>query len=300
MDEYFQPPPPVQAPPPAQKGNKTLLYVGIGCGALIFIGLIAGGLFAWYATQKAMEFADNPAYGTLRLAVAANPELETVSADAATGTITVRDKKTGKIETLTIDSMQDGKLVIAGGDGSKMVFAGGENGQGELVITGKNGEKLVAKGGPGGGSVVVTGQNGEVQAQAQAVGDQIKIDTPAQGDQPAGTVVLGAPGAGGPSLPQWVPPYPGAAPVEGGSLITTSGDQTSGTFSYKTADSPTKVFTTYADALAKAGLAVKTKMETGDGGLLVAASADEKRQVTVTIGKDDAGTVIGLIFTAKP
>jgi len=38
------------------------------------------------------------------MTVAANPDLETVSNDDSTGTIVVRDKKSGKISTMRVDS----------------------------------------------------------------------------------------------------------------------------------------------------------------------------------------------------
>ncbi len=245
----------------------------------------------------------------------ASPELESVSSDAEAGTITVLDKRTGKTTTLTVNSMKDGKLTIEA-DGSKIEMAGGQNGEGQMVIRGKNGETVVATGGPGGGSLVVTGADGKVQVNAQGgPAGQVAVQAGGaepnpndQGEEPAAaaaaaganTVRIGAAGAGGPQMPAWVPSYPGATPNEGGGMVSTSGTETTGAFGFVSADAPGKIVATYAQLLPKSGLVVQSKMEMGEGGLVVAATADGKRQVTVTIGSQDGKSQIALMFVEKP
>lgn len=307
---------PQYSAPKSNSSSNAVKVIAIGCGGLLLLGLIAGGIFTWYAAKKAKEFAENPAYGSLKLAVMANPDLESVSSDAAAGTITVLDKRTGKTTTLTVNSMQDGKLTIEA-DGSKIEMAGGQNGQGQMVIRGKNGETMVATGGPGGGSLVVTGADGKVQVNAQggpagqvavqAAGNPAEPNDPPEEGQGAvavaaggNTVRIGAAGSGGPQMPAWVPTYPGATPNEGGGMVNTSGAETTGAFGFVTADPPNKVVASYAELLPKSGLVVQSKAEMGAGGLVVAASEDGKRQVTVTIGSQDGKTQIALMFVEKP
>lgn len=319
MDDY-QPndaPAPQYSAPKSNSSNTAVKVIAIGCGGLLLLGLIAGGIFTWYAAKKAKEFVENPAYGSLKLAVMASPELESVSSDAEAGTITVLDKRTGKTTTLTVNSMKDGKLTIEA-DGSKIEMAGGQNGEGQMVIRGKNGETVVATGGPGGGSLVVTGADGKVQVNAQggpagqvavqAGGDAPEPNAPAEegGGQGAAavaaggnTVRVGAAGGGGPQMPAWVPSYPGATPDEGGGMVSTTGAETTGAFGFVTTDPPNKVVASYAELLPKSGLAVQSKMEMGEGGLVVATSADGKRQVTVTISSQDGKTQIAVMFVAK-
>ncbi|MBI5607585.1 MAG: hypothetical protein HY902_01745 [Deltaproteobacteria bacterium] len=295
--------------PTGTSPNNTMKYLAIGCGALLLLGLLAGAVVTWYAAKKATEFAENPGYATLRLAVAANPDLETVSADAKAGTLTVLDKRTGKTTTLTMSSVKDGKLVIEA-DGAKVEMRGGDGGQGEMVVHGKNGEVMVARGGPGGGSVVVTGADGKVQVNAQggpggavqvnAGGEQVKVEG---GEGAGGNAVIQGPEGtaklGNVQVPAWVPVYPGAAPAEGGGMVATTDEGVSGTVPYTTADPVAKVLETYAALLGKGGLPVKQKLQTGDGAMLMAATDDGKRTVTVMLGVDDGKTTIALAFSEK-
>ncbi len=294
---------------PTSNSNNTLKIVAVGCGALLLLGMIAGAIFTWYAAKKAKEFAENPGYATLRLAVAANPDLETVSSDAKAGTIAVLDKRTGKTTTLTMSSVKDGKLVIEA-DGAKVEMNGGPGGQGEMVVHGKNGEVMVARGGPGGGSLVVTGADGKAQVNAQgtpggavqvnAGGEQVKVEggEPAQGQAiykgPEGTAKVG-----GIALPSWVPVYPGAVATEGGGMVAETGEGSSGTVPYTTADGVAKVLETYAGLLTKAGLTVNQKVQTGEGGMLIATSADSKRTVTAMLSVDDGKTTLVLAYSEK-
>lgn len=295
--------------PTTNSSSNTMKYLAIGCGALLLLGLVAGAIVTWYAAKKATEFAENPGYATLRLAVAANPDLETVSADAKAGTMTVLDKRTGKTTTLTMSSVKDGKLVIEA-DGAKVEMAGGPNGQGEMVVHGKNGEVMVARGGPGGGSLVVTGADGKVQVNAQggpggavqvnAGGEQVKVE----GGEAAGGEAIykgpeGTAKVGSVTLPAWVPVYPGATAVENGGMVATTDEGVSGTVPYATTDAPGKVIETYVALLTKAGLAVKQKVETGEGGMVTAMTGDGKRTVTLMLGVDDGKTTMVVSFSEK-
>jgi hypothetical protein len=68
------------------------------------------GLGGFFLMRKAKQagldsglLSSNPAYAAAKLAATMNPDVETVSSDDGRGTITVRDKKTGKTTTLKFD-----------------------------------------------------------------------------------------------------------------------------------------------------------------------------------------------------
>ena len=54
----------------------------------------------------------NPGYATAKLMVTMNPELDTVSSDDSSGTIVVREKKTGKTMTFKFDAEKKSMVVM--------------------------------------------------------------------------------------------------------------------------------------------------------------------------------------------
>jgi len=102
---------PVGAPAPQKSsGAKVLFWIlGIVLG-LILIGFGSCAVIGFYAMHKVKQAgfdADlakkNPALAGAKMAVAMNPDAEIVSSDDSAGTITVRDKKTGKVVTMKFD-----------------------------------------------------------------------------------------------------------------------------------------------------------------------------------------------------
>ena len=130
------------APPPAgpvtvQKSNALIWIVG-GCGGLIVLAAIFGGLTMYYIGHKAKQFANtmekNPALAVAKLVAAVHPDVEVVSTDDAKGTITVRDKKTGKLLTMNLQDAQKGKFVFEQ-DGQKLEMqAHGDGDKGSLEL----------------------------------------------------------------------------------------------------------------------------------------------------------------------
>lgn len=306
MDQRFEPS--GGTPPKSSSGNTAVKVVAIGCGVLLLLGALGGGLATWYMAKKAKDFAANPAYASLRLAVMANKDLETVESDANAGTITVKDKRTGKTNTLTIGSMRDGKLVVAG-DGGEVVLQGGPGG-GEMIVHGKNGEAVVAHGGAEGGSLVVTGPDGGTQALVVAEGGKLQGDSPQgqvvvqQGDNkvevkgPEGTVQMGS-GEGAPQVPAWLPLYPGATRTADGALVSDSESERTGTFALESTDPPGKVLDGWEAQLKGAGLPVRSKIKMDTGGMLMAGTDGGPRTVTLTVSAQDGKTTIGLTFVEK-
>jgi hypothetical protein len=143
-----QPFPPQQSfPPPPQKKSNALVWVLVGCGAFLIIGVIAVVLGGYFFLNKAKEagldpalIEKKPALAVAKMVVAANPDVEMVSVDDEKGLITVRDKKTGETVTVNLEEAESGKITFKGHDKGEEVSleAKGEGEQGSLEI--KTGE----------------------------------------------------------------------------------------------------------------------------------------------------------------
>ena len=98
------------------------------------LAALVGGITMYYVAHKVKQAAHNPALAVTRLLAAANPDVDVVSTDEDKGTITVRDKKTGKTITMNFADAQKGKFVFEQ-DGQKMaVEAHGDGTAGSLEV----------------------------------------------------------------------------------------------------------------------------------------------------------------------
>lgn len=116
------------AMPPVKKSN-TLLWVLGGCGTFIILVIICVVGFGFYVAHKAKQagidpelMRKNPGLAAAKMAVAGNPDLEMVSSNDSSGTIVVRDKKTGKTSTMKFD-MEKKKLVITDEKGKEATIS---------------------------------------------------------------------------------------------------------------------------------------------------------------------------------
>lgn len=142
----------VQSPPPApRKGMGPLAWVGIGCGALVLIGVVAMFFIGYMAKRQLDKFEQNPAMAAATLAIKLNPELELVSSDAEKNTLTVKNIKTGEVVTLSAEDIKEGKFTVTTAEGTTTFDADG-NGEdgGSMTVTNEKGE--VAKFSSGGGA----------------------------------------------------------------------------------------------------------------------------------------------------
>lgn len=138
------PPPPPQnpyTPQPPVGPKKTSPWVWVGLGCLVILLGCAG--FCAYGFYKVKQFAENPEK-LVELALKANPDLEKVSSDSDAGTVTVRDKKTGKVMTLNFEDIKNGKFSMEGEDGSKVNI-----GDGKVEVTDEKGQTTTITGGVG-------------------------------------------------------------------------------------------------------------------------------------------------------
>lgn len=139
------PPGATPAPPAKKKGLSPLAWVGIGCGVIILLAIIAmvvaGAIGLHWLGGKAKEFQENPAMATAKMMVKADPDIELVEADDDAGTITVRNKKTGEVMTVGLDEIKEGKISFeSNGEKMTMGVEEGEDGKGALTVTDKEGK----------------------------------------------------------------------------------------------------------------------------------------------------------------
>lgn len=154
---------PAAAPPPAgqKKGMGPLgwILIGLGCFFLLIGALVVGtGFFiAHKAKQAGLDSelaARNPALAAAKLMAALNPEVEVVKVDDDRGTLTLRDRKSGKTVTMSADDVKNGKITFSNDEtGEKVQFGGtdiqvpswiphypGSKPQGAVAASGRNGE----------------------------------------------------------------------------------------------------------------------------------------------------------------
>jgi len=126
----FQPAPaaaPMAATPvaaaPAKRGLSPIVWVLIIVGGLILltiVGVVGAGFFLVHKAHQAGFDSElmqrNPGYATAKMIIAMNPEVEEVSHDEASGTITVREKKTGKVTTMNFGDIKNGHFSFSAQD----------------------------------------------------------------------------------------------------------------------------------------------------------------------------------------
>lgn len=131
-----------------KKGLSPLAWIGIGCGGLILVSVVVLGVGGYFAAKTASDFlGDNPAAAAAELIVRANPELELLSADRDAGTLTIREKSTGKEVTVNYSQLTEGELVFEDADGEQVRIqadtSGSISGDGNPIsITGGDGTNL--------------------------------------------------------------------------------------------------------------------------------------------------------------
>jgi len=141
------PPPsgPAPTPAPKKKGLSPLAWIGIGCGGIVLLGLIAfviGTVWvAGKAKDVAKDFQDNPAMASAKTMVKLNPEWELVDSDDDAGTLTIRDKKSGKETTVDFKDVEQGKISFKSGEEEMTVgMEKDDQGGGAFTVRDKEGK----------------------------------------------------------------------------------------------------------------------------------------------------------------
>jgi len=275
------PQPPAGGPPAAAAaksgaGKVILWIVGIFAGLCVLgvIFVIAGVMFVTHKVKQAGFDPDlmkkNPVLAMTKMLVAGDPDSETVSSDDSSGTIVVRNKKTGKISTMKVDP--DRKT---------------------MTITDENGKSVTMKLDPNNNRLVLTDDQGKtatITADPQAGNVEIK--------GPDGNFKMGT-NAG--KTPDWVPVYPGATPQNVFSA-SSNGVQT-GTYGFVTKDPVDKVLAFYDSGLKSGGFKTSKTTTDTNGKVMgtVSGTVDsDQRTVLVVVGGEDDGTKVSVTFNSKP
>jgi hypothetical protein len=94
----------------------ALLGIAIAAGVAVF----AGGLWVVHKVKEAGVdpdlFRDNPGLAISKLVAAADPNAEVVSTDSGAGTVTLRDRRSGKEVTLSFDQVKKGNFRLEADD----------------------------------------------------------------------------------------------------------------------------------------------------------------------------------------
>ena len=109
--------------PGAKKGMSTLVKVLLGCGVLLLLGVGSCVVVSGYFLKKGVkslesfskELESNPDAAAVRaaeLVLRLNPEVDVLRSSPEEGTITVREKATGKEVTFDLDDIKSGKFSI--------------------------------------------------------------------------------------------------------------------------------------------------------------------------------------------
>jgi hypothetical protein len=126
----FPPNPPpsfpnAQAPLPPAKKSNVLVWIlgGVVVVALGFTAMcgIGGYLLMHKAKQAGFDsslMSKNPGYAAAKMVATLNKDVDVISSDDSTGTIQVRDKKTGQTTTLRFDAATR-RMVVTDGEGKQ-------------------------------------------------------------------------------------------------------------------------------------------------------------------------------------
>lgn len=239
---------PPTAPPAGQPAapRKTSPWVFglIGCGGILVVLLIALLVIAQRGCRRVQDFARdaerNPAIAAARMIVRMNPDLEEVSSDAAAGTITIRNRKTGETINVNAEDIQQGRISFSD----------------------------------------ETGQTLSIDARREGESGRLRIES----DEGTFEMRTGREA----ETPSWVPAYPGAADAQAWTMQGPDG--ITGTLSFTAAERGEAVLAHYEQALRRSGFEIVNRMtHTSNGsrnGMLQAAHAGEKRQVTVIFSEE--------------
>jgi hypothetical protein len=114
-----------------------MLVVVLGVALVGGIAVVTGGLWLAHRAREAGVdadlFRDNPGLAIAKLVTAANPDAEIVSTDIGAGTVTVRDRRSGKQITVTFDQVRKGNFRFEASD---------DNGRHTVLDFGGDGVKL--------------------------------------------------------------------------------------------------------------------------------------------------------------
>lgn len=134
------PPPPQYSQPytgqptgAPRKGMSPLVIILLVIGGLFALGIIAVAGASYYVLHKVKDVARNPGLAIAKMVTMGNPDVQVLNTDDSAGTITVRDRKTGKVTTMKFDDVKNGgKFSMTADDdkgGTATMQFGGDTGK---------------------------------------------------------------------------------------------------------------------------------------------------------------------------
>ena len=137
--------------PQGKKGLPVLAWIAIGCGGIVVLGGIAFTLIGWLAVSKmkdvASDFESNPTRAAAELMVRMNPELEMVESDEDAGTLTVREKSSGKVITFNYQDIEQGRISFETDQGTVEISGQPQGDEGVMTISTADGKTQIGGGG---------------------------------------------------------------------------------------------------------------------------------------------------------
>jgi hypothetical protein len=177
QQQYGYPQQPMPPGPPAKGGLPIWAWILIGLVGLGILASIAAGALAFFLVKKAENVAKNPVSAIVRMAAAANPDIEVLDVNEETGKVTVKDKKTGKTTVIDADSFKDGKIKIETEEGTAVIGGGSDIKTPDWVFL-PPGAKIVGgmtgESGKGAGGSVVFTTDGSVEDMKTFFEDKYK------------------------------------------------------------------------------------------------------------------------------
>lgn len=132
------PPPVATGPVQAKRGLSPVAWVLIVLGCVVALVVVAAVGTGFFLVNKARQagidpelLRTNPGMAFAKMVTALDPNMEVVSANTGSGTITLRDRRNGKEVTMSIEDVKRGRVRISADD---------DNGKTAMVEIGGSGK----------------------------------------------------------------------------------------------------------------------------------------------------------------
>lgn len=109
--------------PPVKKRIHPIIWILVGLAALLLLVTAALVAVGFYVVHR---FQENPAEVASAVLSTVNADLEVVSSDKERGTITLREKSTGKTTTLTMKDLKSSSFNLGTSGGEITLESGGQ------------------------------------------------------------------------------------------------------------------------------------------------------------------------------
>lgn len=159
---------PVPGPPaPGPKKTNPIVWILGIIVAFVVLGMLGLFVVGVMVAHKVKKMADNPGVEVTKMIASMNPDVSVVSTDDERGTITIRDKKTGKTVTMNFNDARKGKFSFDS-DGEHATINAFPDGKGGIEIASEDGSVKIGSGGKVPGWVpVYPGAEAHVNFSAQ-------------------------------------------------------------------------------------------------------------------------------------